>query len=57
MEYFKEPFEMQPFKISELIKDLQTIKDEHGDLQIAVRTIDDETGLAAIPDWSQNALK
>jgi hypothetical protein len=26
MEYFKEPFEMQPFKISELIKDLQTIK-------------------------------
>ncbi|MDL1974054.1 MAG: hypothetical protein LWX55_04595 [Deltaproteobacteria bacterium] len=45
MEYFKEPFEMQPFKISELIKDLQTIKDEHGDLQIAVRTIADETGL------------
>ncbi len=45
MEYFEEPFEMQPFTISELIKDLQTIKDEHGDLQIAVRTIDDETGL------------
>ena len=45
MEYFEEPFEMQPFTISELIKDLQTIKDEHGDLQIASRTIDDETGL------------
>ena len=45
MEYFEGPFEMQPFTISELIKDLQTIKDEHGDLQIAVRTIDDETAL------------
>jgi hypothetical protein len=45
MENFEEPFEMQPFTISALIKDLQTIKDEHGDLQIAVRTIDDETGL------------
>jgi hypothetical protein len=45
MEYYEEPFEMQPFSISELIKNLQTIKDEHGDLQIAARTIDDETGL------------
>ncbi len=45
MEYFEEPFEMQPFTISELIKNLQTIKNEHGDLQIAVRSIDDETGL------------
>ena len=45
MKYDEEPFEMQPFTISELIKDLETIKDEHGDLQIAARTIDDETGL------------
>jgi hypothetical protein len=45
MEYFEKPFEMQPFTISELIKDLQAIKKEHGDLQIAARTIDDETGL------------
>ena len=45
MEYYEKAFEMQPFTISELIKDLQTIKDEHGDLQVAVRTIDDETGL------------
>ena len=45
MEYFEEPFEMQPFTISELIKDLQTIKDEHGELQVAVREIDDETRL------------
>ena len=45
MEYFETPFEMQPFTLTELIKNLQTIKDEHGDLQIAARTIDDETGL------------
>ena len=45
MKYDEEPFEMQPFTISELIKDIETIKDEHGDLQIAARTIDDETGL------------
>ena len=38
-------FDLQPFTISELIEGLQTIKDEHGGLQIAVRTIDDDTGL------------
>jgi len=38
-------FDAFPFKISELIKDLEKIKDKHGDLQIAVRSIDDETGL------------
>ena len=36
---------MQPFTISELIGGLQRIKAEHGDLQIAERTINDETGL------------
>jgi len=44
-EDYENPFEMQPFTISELIRDLQIIKEEHGDLQIAARTIDDETGL------------
>ncbi len=36
---------MQPFTVSELINDLLKIKAEHGDLQIAVRTIDEDTGL------------
>ena len=43
--YPEKPFEMQPFTVSELINDLLKIKAEHGDLQIAVRTIDEDTGL------------
>jgi hypothetical protein len=41
----EQTFDAFPFTISELIKDLETIKDKHGDLQIAVRSIDDRTGL------------
>ena len=40
-----ETFDAFPFSISNLIYDLEKIKDKHGDLQIAVRSIDDETGL------------
>ena len=45
MNSFDEIFDMQHFTISELIKGLEKIKDEHGDLQIAARSINDETGL------------
>ncbi len=45
MNSHEETFDMQPFTISELIKGLERIKVEHGDLQIAARSIDDETGL------------
>jgi hypothetical protein len=45
MNSLEETFDMQPFTISELIEGLERIKDEHGDLQIAARSINDETGL------------
>ncbi len=38
-------FDLMPFTISELIDGLEEIKKEQGDLQIAARSIDDETGL------------
>ena len=45
MNFSDETFDMQPFTISELIKGLEKIKNEHGDLQIAARSINDTTGL------------
>ncbi len=45
MNFSDETFNMQPFTISELIKGLEKIKDEYGDLQIAARSINDTTGL------------
>ena len=44
MNYFEETFDIQPVTISEFINGLEKIKDEHGDLQIAARSIDDKTG-------------
>ncbi len=38
-------FDLMPFTITELIEGLEEVKKKHGDLQIAARSIDDETGL------------
>ena len=38
-------FDFMPFTISEFIEGLEEVREEHGDIQIAARSIDDDTGL------------